>query len=123
MDGQNLVTAGRSAPPRQPSTRMKLTNTQNAATTESPGATPVPEYHPVMAQLRDAFGEHTFFLDHEGLSVFVDEDEVEDGFDLPEGEPRLVMIAAWTDDGRSSLGPVEPVDRGITLPESPQGTA
>lgn len=102
---------------------MKLTNTQIAATTESLGATPVPEDHPVMDQLRDAFGEHTFFLDHAGLSVFVDEDEVQEGFELPEGEPRLVMIAAWTDDQRSSLGPVEPVDRGITLPEPSQGTA
>lgn len=97
---------------------MKLSNTQIAATSDSLGATPVPEDHPVMDQLRDAFGEHTFFLDNEGLSVFVDEAEVEEGVELPEGEPRLVMIAAWTDDERNSLAAVEPVDRGISLPQS-----
>src|SRR5690625_5238789 len=123
MDRQNLVTAGRSEPRDRRVSPMKLSNTQIAATTESLGATPVPEDHPVMDQLRDAFGEHTFFLDHAGLSVFVDQDEVEEGFDLPEGEPRLVMIAAWTDDQRNSRGAVEPVDRGITLPEPPQGAA
>ena len=98
---------------------MKLSNVQIEATRDSLGATPVPEDHPVMEQLKQAFGEHTFFLDQSGLSVFVDPSEVPPEAELPEGEPRLVMIAAWTDESRNALGAVEPVDRGITLPEPP----
>lgn len=102
---------------------MKLSNVQIAATQESLGATPVPEDHPVMDQLKQAFGEHTFFLDQSGLSVFVDPAEVPPEVELAEGEPRLVMIAAWTDENKQTLGAVEPVDRGVTLPEPPPGAA
>lgn len=102
---------------------MKLSNVQIAATRDSLGATPVPEDHPVMDQLQQAFGEHTFFLDQSGLSVFVDQTEVPSEVELPEGEPRLVMIAAWTDENRNTLGAVEPVDRGVTLPEPPPNAA
>ena len=102
---------------------MKLSTIQLAATRESLGATAVPEDHPVMGQLKEAFGEHTFFLDQAGLSVFVDESEIPDEMDLPEGQPRLVMIATWTDENRNTLGAVEPVDRGITLPEPPPDAA
>lgn len=98
---------------------MKLSNVQIAATRDNLGATPVPDDHPVMDQLKEAFGEHTFFIDQSGLSVFVDQDEVSEEVELPDGEPRLVMIAAWTDENRNTLGAVEPVDRGITLPEAP----
>ncbi len=35
-------------------------------------ATPLPDDHPVMGQLKEAFGEHTFFMDQNGLSVFVE---------------------------------------------------
>ena len=102
---------------------MKLSNVQIAATRDSLGATPVPEDHPVMEQLQQAFGEHTFFLDQSGLSVFVDQADVSSEVELPEGEPRLVMIAAWTDEDRNTLGAVTPVDRGITLPEPPPNAA
>lgn len=102
---------------------MKLTDIQIAATRDSLGATPVPEDHPVMDQLKEAFGEHTFFLDQSGLSLFVDPGEVPPEMEVPEGEPRLVMVAAWTDDNRQVLGAVEPVDRGITLPEAKTDSA
>lgn len=100
---------------------MKLSDLQIAATRESLGATPVPDDHPVMEQLREAFGEHTFFLDQGGLSVFVSPSEVPPEAELT--EPRLVMIAAWTDESRSQLGAVEPVDRGVSLPEPPPNAA
>ena len=96
---------------------MKLTPTQIAATRDSIEATPLPEDHPVMGQLEEAFGEHTFFIDRNGLSVFVDQSEVPAEVELPEGDPRLVLIAAWTDESRQALGPVEPVDTGVTLPQ------
>jgi hypothetical protein len=98
---------------------MKLTPMQIAATRESLSATPLPDDHPVMGQLKEAFGEHTFFLDQDGLSVFVDPSEAPEQVELPEGDPRLVLIAVWTDEKRQALGPVEPVDTGVTLPATP----
>lgn len=98
---------------------MKLTPMQIAATRDSLDATPLPDDHPVMSQLQEAFGEHTFFLDQDGLSVFVDQTEVPEEVELPQGDPRLVLIAAWTDESRQALGAVDPVDTGVTLPASP----
>ena len=97
---------------------MKLTSTQIAATRETIEANPLPDDHPVMGQLKEAFGEHTFFIDQNGLSVFVDQSEVPEQVELPEGDPRLVLIAAWTDESRQALGAVEPVDTGVTLPQA-----
>lgn len=102
---------------------MKLSDVQIAATRDSLGATPVPDDHPVMEQLREAFGEHTYFLDSEGLSIFVDQAEAPQEAELTEAGPRLVMLATWTDENRSALGAVDPVDRGVTLPEPPPGAA
>ena len=97
---------------------MKLTPTQIAATRDAIAANALPEDHPVMGQLEEAFGEHTFFIDQNGLSVFVDQDEVPAEVDLPDGDPRLVLIAAWTDETRQALGAVQPVDTGVTLPQT-----
>ena len=99
---------------------MKLTPTQIAATRDSLEANPLPDDHPVMGQLKEAFGEHTFFIDGNGLSVFVDQTEVPAEVELPEGDPRLVLIAAWTDESRQALGAVEPIDTGVTLPQAGQ---
>ena len=110
---------GRRSEPETDEIIMKLTRTQIAATRDSIDATPLPDDHPVMGQLRDAFGEHTFFIDQNGLSVFVDQNEVPAEVELPEGDPRLVLIAAWTDESRQALGAVEPVDTGVSLPQTP----
>lgn len=91
---------------------MKLTNEQIAAARDTLGASPVDPEHPAVAQLEQAFGEHTFYVDQNGLLVFVDPVEL----DQEPGDPRLVLIAAWTDDEKRQLGAVNPVDTGVTLP-------
>lgn len=91
---------------------MKLTDNQIAATRAAIGAKPVAADHPAIPQLEQAFGEHTFYADENGLLVFVDPAELEEA----PGDPRLVLIAAWTDEEKRQLGAVKPVDTGITLP-------
>lgn len=118
MDRQD-ESGGRRSEPETDEITMKLTDTQIAATRDAIEANPLPEDHPVMDKLKEAFGEHTFFVDQNGLSVFVDTDEVPEEVELPEGDPRLVLIAAWTDESRQALGAVEPVDTGVTLPQTP----
>jgi len=93
---------------------MLLTDEQIAVARETIGASPVDPAHPAISQLIQAFGEHTFYVDQNGLLVFVDPVEMEQ----EPGDPRLVLIAAWTDDQRRELGAVNPVDTGVTLPQA-----
>ena len=91
---------------------MKLTDQQIADARDTLGVSPLPEDHPVMDQLQQAFGEHTFYLHQEGLSVFADQGEMQ----IPDGDPRLVLLAAWTNEDKTELGAVEPVISDHTLP-------
>ena len=93
---------------------MKLTDTQIAATREALGASPVDPEHPAVPQLEKAFGEHTFYVDQNGLLAFLD--PAEEMGAAESGEPKLVLIAAWTDENRRELGRIDPVDTGVTLP-------
>src|SRR3546814_899521 len=48
---------------------MRLSNAQIADVKEQTGAEPIPEEHPNLGELREAFGDHTFYLDQTGLHV------------------------------------------------------
>jgi hypothetical protein len=77
----------------------------------------VPDDHPAVPQLNQLFGDHTFFLDTNGLNI------VE-----PAGEQawRVVKIASWKDATQSSLTPhqPEPTDVVIALASGrPDGAA
>jgi hypothetical protein len=95
---------------------MKLNETQIASARDAFGAEPLEESHPVVPQLTEAFGEHTFYVDQNGLLAFMD--PVDDLQEEAAGAPKLVLIAAWTDENKNALGKVEPVDTGMTLPEA-----
>ncbi|NHK28349.1 hypothetical protein FF098_010575 [Parvularcula flava] len=99
---------------------MKLTETQAEAAKQTLGADPIPEDHPVAVQLSQTFGEHSFYLDNNGLLVFepTKEDPAKAG---------LFLIAAWTDEDKKELGGIQPQPTNIVLdlenpqaPEAPQ---
>ena len=48
---------------------MKLTPTEVERTLSQYKAEAVPDNHPVVPQLNNLFGEHTFFLDSNGLNI------------------------------------------------------
>ena len=48
---------------------MKLTSAQVERTLGQIEARAIPDDHPVVSQLNDLFGEHTFFLDSNGLNI------------------------------------------------------
>jgi hypothetical protein len=61
----------------------------------------VPENHEVTPQLTSLFGEHTFFLNADGLSIVepsADDSEI----------GNVVKLASWTDDKRTMLAPHPP---------------
>ena len=93
---------------------MKLTSAQVERALTQFQAQAVPENHPVLPQLNKLFGDHTFFLDSNGLNIVELTGE-------PAGErtqaARVVNIASWSDATKSQLasrGP-EPTDVIVEL--------
>jgi hypothetical protein len=64
----------------------------------------IPDDHPVAAQLSEVFGDHTFFIDGNGLNIVEPAEAAQDG---PQ-TVRVVNIANWSDAKRTSLAPHEP---------------
>jgi len=65
--------------------------------------------HPAVAQLTKVFGEHTFFLDGNGLKILEEVPESE----LQSGE--VMSLADWSDATLTSLRPHEPEPTGMTV--------
>lgn len=75
---------------------MKLDAAQRRKVEQQLGADAVPEEHPAAPELREAFGDHTFFLDAEGLSVV----EPDRTAEQPSG--KVIKLASWGEN-RSEL--------------------
>lgn len=71
----------------------------------------IPENHPVVPQLNELFGEHTFFLGTEGLSIV----EPVDAPEVGRQAAQVVNIASWQDATRSSLAPHEPEPTDVVI--------
>ena len=90
---------------------MKLTDAQIAAVEAQTGSKAVPADDEAAISLSGDFGDHTFYLDPNGLYVF--ERGEKPDFD---GEfAVLVQIAEWTDETRTALHPIEPDIRPVTI--------
>jgi hypothetical protein len=81
---------------------MKLTSERIAYAAKQLEAFPLPETHPMIESLCDLFGEHTFFLDNDGLSI-VEPEEGEAAGDPDVGV--VIKVANWSDEGRTVLSP------------------
>ena len=90
---------------------MKLSTDQIAAAKAVLGADPLEEDHPAAPQLKEAFGDKTFYVDTNGLLVFQPVEEAPQ----TENEAELVLVAAWTGEDRNQLGMVEPVNTGVKV--------
>ena len=82
---------------------MKLTSAQVERTLVQFDAQAIPDSHPVVPQLNDLFGDHTFFLDSNGLNIVEPADEVPRA-----GAARVVNVANWSDANLTSLAPHDP---------------
>ena len=76
-------------------------------------AQPIPDSHPAVSQLKQLFGDHTFFLDGDGLSIVEPAEPVQAAVQTA----KVVKLAGWKDAERTSLMPhkAEPTDVIITL--------
>jgi hypothetical protein len=90
---------------RQRRCAMKLTSQQIEQAVGQIGAEPIPSDHPAVPQLNKVYGDHTFFLDAEGLNIVeAAEEPTEAGTQMG----QVVKIASWTDAKQTMLSPHEP---------------
>ena len=80
---------------------MKLTDAQAEKIKSQFGAEPLPGEEPAVDQLKEAFGEHTFYLDANGLVIFEPVEEQPDA-------ARAVVVAVWTDEKKEQLAGIQP---------------
>jgi hypothetical protein len=82
---------------------MRLTSEQVERTLTQIDAQPIPEDHPVIARLNEVFGDHTFFVDVNGLNV-IEPAEGRDGAETG----QVVKVADWSDEKLTQLAPHPP---------------
>lgn len=69
----------------------------------------IPADHPAVPQLNSLFGDHTFFLDAEGLSI------LEPAPSAPQETAQVIRLADWRDAERTGLVPHEPQQTDVVV--------
>ena len=87
---------------------MRLTSEQVEQTLHQFDAQPIPDDHPVVAQLSDLFGDHTFFLDSHGLNVV-------EPIEPDVGTAAVINIADWSDEDLTRLAPHPPQPTDVVV--------
>jgi hypothetical protein len=82
---------------------MKLTSIQVEQTLSQIRAEAIPEDDPVISELSDLFGDHTFFIDDNGLNIV---EPIEAGSDMQAAQ--VVNVADWRDADMTKLAAHEP---------------
>ena len=90
---------------------MKLNSPQVEQTLSQFEAQGIPDDHPMVPELNELFGDHTFFLNIDGLNV------VEPNEDAVAGARTgtVVNLANWTDAHLTNLALHEPEPTEITV--------
>ncbi|MDB5604600.1 MAG: hypothetical protein JWP25_1500 [Bradyrhizobium sp.] len=91
---------------------MKLTSVQVERTINQFEAQAIPDSHPVVPQLNELFGDHTFLLDSNGLNILEPTDEA------PREQvqaARVINLANWSDENLTRLSPHEPEPTGAII--------
>jgi hypothetical protein len=70
------------------------------------------ESHPAIGTLSKLFGEHTFFIDDNGLSIVQPAIRYDSGAKLG----QVVKLASWENAACTSLKPHEPEPTGVMVP-------
>jgi hypothetical protein len=78
---------------------MRLTSALVQRTLSQFEAQAIPDNHPSIPELNRTFGDHTFFLDGEGLHIVEPAEPTQDGIEAG----QVVKVASWQDPHRTSL--------------------
>ncbi|HVH74380.1 MAG TPA: hypothetical protein VM755_05640 [Stellaceae bacterium] len=71
----------------------------------------IPDEHPAVPQLNKVFGDHTFFLNDDGLHIIEPAADRQDGSETG----KIVRLASWNDANHTSLAPHEPETSEATV--------
>ena len=88
---------------------MKLNAAQLPNVEQQLGVEALPEEHPVMPKLVEAFGEHTFFVDAAGLHIV----ELTVAAEMSNG--TVVRLASWAGEERDKLQIHEPEPLAVSV--------
>ncbi len=103
-DRQPHAAPAGSVPARWMEDAMKLNSALIDRTLTQFEAQALPDDHPAVSELSELFGDHTFFLDVEGLSIIEP-----NATDAASGRTGIIVkLASWDDTEPSSLLPHEP---------------
>jgi hypothetical protein len=98
---------------------MKLSSPMIEKTLTQFDAQAIPENHPVSGQLNSLFGDHTFFLDANGLNIVEPANSDNSG----RKTAQVIKLAAWQDEKHSSLAPHEPEPTDVLVVIEPTDAA
>ena len=87
---------------------MRLNGLQLERTASQLRAEPIPEDHPLVAQLNGMFGDHTYFLDGTGLSIVEPAAAMKFPAENADGMGVVVNLANWTESDPPKLEVHEP---------------
>jgi hypothetical protein len=90
---------------------MKLNPAQLEQTLTQFEAQVIPDDHPLVPKLNELFGDHTFFLDNNGLNVVEPNENTQAGA----AAATVVNLANWTDAELTSLTPHDPVSTEVVV--------
>ena len=95
---------------------MKLSAAQVEMAESQLKAEALPDNHPLVPKLNAMFGDHTYFLDNQGLSV-VEQAASDSSTPSADGKAVVVSLANWTDENPPKLEAHEPelTDNVVTL--------
>ena len=81
---------------------MKLNSAQVEQTLSQFEAQAIPDDHPMVPKLNEVFGDHTFFLNSDGLNVV----EPDESATASARKGTVVNVASWNDANLSTLAPL-----------------
>jgi hypothetical protein len=90
---------------------MKLNSAQVGQALSQFEAQVIPDDHPMVPKLNELFGNHTYFLNGDGLNVV----EPNEGAAAGAREVTVVNLANWTDAHMTGLAPHEPEPTEIVV--------
>lgn len=90
---------------------MKLNQAQTNLVGEKLGLNVVDPESPAQPQFEEAFGDHSFFVNQQGVFIVTDEEE-----DTNDDEGRLFAVAAWSEEDENKLLVLsEPANVNVTI--------
>jgi hypothetical protein len=90
---------------------MKMSSDAIEQTLTQFEADPLPDDHPAVEQLNKIFGDHTYFLDPNGLHIVETAESTNSGSQ----QGVVIKLASWSDKSRTSLAPHPPEPTNMVI--------